>query len=202
MLESLKTHITDDDAQAAFQTVLSWIGEDTERNGLKETPARLVRAFQDYFSGYAEDPEELLRKTFDEIDGYDEMVTLRGIPFYSHCEHHVAPLVGHAWVGYVPDKRVVGISKLARVVEVYARRLQIQERMTSQIANVIDLVLKPKGVAVMIKAEHHCIAGRGVDKQGVDLVTTRMLGCLHDDARLRAEFLSFANGDSPARRER
>ena len=183
------------EAENAFRLVLRWIGEDPARDGLRETPARLVRAFREYFAGYGHDPEQILQKTFEEVDGYDEMIVLRGISFESHCEHHVAPIIGRAWVAYVPDRRVVGISKLARVVEAFAKRLQIQERLTSQIANAIDDVLKPHGVAVVIKAKHHCMISRGVQKQGTDLVTSRMLGCFRDNAMTRQEFLSLVNSD-------
>jgi GTP cyclohydrolase I len=185
--------ITDAGAEEAFRSILSWIGEDPERDGLHETPKRLVRAFREYFCGYEEDPEQILKKTFEEVDGYDEMVVLRGVSFESHCEHHVAPIIGRAWVGYVPDRRVVGISKLARVVEAYARRLQIQERLTAQIANTIETVLRPRGVAVVVKATHHCMMSRGVHKRGTDLVTSRMLGCFRDNAMTRGEFLSLVN---------
>jgi GTP cyclohydrolase IA len=184
---------TDAGAEEAFRSILRWIGEDPERDGLHETPKRLVRAFREYFCGYDEDPEQILKKTFEETDGYDEMVVLRGVSFESHCEHHVAPIIGRAWVGYVPDRRVVGISKLARVVEAYARRLQIQERLTAQIANTIESVLKPRGVAVVIKATHHCMMSRGVHKRGTDLVTSRMLGCFRDNPMTRGEFLSLVN---------
>jgi GTP cyclohydrolase I len=182
-------------AEDAFRSIIRWIGEDPHRDGLQETPQRLVRAFREYFCGYDEDPEEILKKTFSEVDGYDEMVVLRGVPFESHCEHHVAPIIGRAWVGYVPSRRVVGISKLARVVEAYARRLQIQERMTAQIANAIETVLKPGGVAVVIKATHHCMLSRGVKKHGADLVTSRMLGVFRDNHMTRSEFLSLVNSD-------
>ena len=171
------------------------VGREPERDGLHETPGRLIKAYREYFCGYDEEPEEILRKTFEEIDGYDEMVVLRGVAFESHCEHHMAPIIGRAWVGYVPDRRVVGISKLARVVEAYARRLQIQERMTAQIANAIERELKPRGVAVVIKAAHHCMLSRGVRKPGADLVTSRMLGCFRDDAMTRSEFLAMTNSD-------
>jgi GTP cyclohydrolase IA len=179
------------EAELAFRTVLRWIGEDVDRDGLRETPARLVRAFEEYFSGYGEEPEQILQKTFTEIDGYDEMVVLRGVPFESHCEHHVAPIIGRAWVAYVPDRRVVGISKLARVVDAFARRLQIQERLTAQIANAIDEVLSPQGVAVVIRATHHCMSMRGIRKHGGDLVTSRMLGCFRDNPMTRQEFLAM-----------
>jgi len=153
----------------------------------------LVRAYQEYFSGYQQDPEQILEKTFEETDGYDEMVVLRGIPFESHCEHHAAPIIGRAWGAYVPDRRVVGISKLARVVEAYAKRLQIQERLTAQIANTIDKVLKPQGVGVVIKAAHHCMSSRGVHMHGTDLVTSRMLGCFRDNPMTRQELMSMVH---------
>src|SRR6185295_18946051 len=179
----------------AFRSILCWIGENPDRDGLRETPARLVRAFQEYFAGYGQDPEQILQKTFEEVDGYDEMVVLLGISFESHCEHHVAPIVARVWVAYVPDRRVVGISNLARVVEAYAKRLQIQERLTAQIANIIDQVLQPRGVAVVLKAKHHCMMSRGIHKQGTDLVTSRMLGCFRDNAMSRQEFLSMVHAD-------
>jgi len=179
--------------EQAFRDVLRWIGEDPDRDGLRETPGRLVRAYQEYFSGYQQDPEQILEKTFEETDGYDEMVVLRGIPFESHCEHHVAPIIGRAWVAYVPDRRVVGISKLARVVEAYAKRLQIQERLTAQIANTINQVLKPQGVGVVIKAAHHCMSSRGVHMHGTDLVTSRMLGCFRDNPMTRQELMSMVH---------
>jgi len=181
------------DVEAAFQTIIRWTGDDPERDGLIETPARMARAFEEFFSGYSQDPAVILQKTFTEIDGYDEMIVLRGVPFESHCEHHLAPIIGRAWVGYVPSGRVVGISKLARVVEAFAKRLQIQERMTAQIANTIDEVLKPQGIGVIIKASHHCMTTRGVRKPDTDLVTSRMLGCFRDDPLTRREFLSLTN---------
>jgi GTP cyclohydrolase I len=184
--------------EQAFREVFLWIGEDPDRDGLRETPTRLARAFQEYFAGYRQDPEQILQKTFEETDGYDEMVVLRGIPFESHCEHHVAPIIGRAWVAYVPDRRVVGISKLARVVEAYAKRLQIQERLTAQIANTIEKVLKPQGVAVVIKAEHHCMSSRGVHMHGTDMVTSRMLGCFRDNAMTRQEFMSMVHSNGVA----
>lgn len=186
---------TDLEAEDAFRSIIRWIGEDPDRDGLHETPRRLVRAFREYFCGYEEDPELLLQKTFEEVEGYDEMIVLRGVSFESHCEHHMAPIIGRAWVGYVPDRRVVGISKLARVVEAYARRLQIQERLTAQIANTIESVLKPRGVAVVVKAAHHCMISRGVHKRGTDLVTSRMLGCFRDQPMTRGEFLSLVNSN-------
>lgn len=180
------------DVEAAFRTIIRWTGDDPERDGLIETPARVARAFEEFFVGYTQDPIEILKKTFEEIEGYDEMIVLRGIRFESHCEHHMAPIIGQAWVGYVPSGRVVGISKLARVVEVYAKRLQIQEKMTAQIANTINDVLRPQGVGVIIKASHHCMTTRGVEKPGSDLVTSRMLGCFRDNPLTRQEFLSMA----------
>lgn len=152
----------------------------------------MARAFEEFFVGYTQDPVEILKKTFEEIEGYDEMIVLRDIRFESHCEHHMAPIVGQAWVGNVPSGRVVGISKLARVVEVYAKRLQIQEKMTAQIANTINDVLKPQGVGVIIKASHHCMTTRGVHKPDSDLVTSRMLGCFRDNPLTRQEFLNMA----------
>jgi GTP cyclohydrolase IA len=179
------------EAEAAFRTIIRWTGDDPARPGLLETPTRVAKAFEEWFSGYETDPEILLAKTFEEIEGYDEMIVLRAIPFVSHCEHHMAPIVGRAWVGYIPTGRVVGISKLARVVDAYARRLQIQEKMTSQIANTIEKVLKPEGVAVVIKAKHHCMSTRGVMKHGTDLVTSRMLGAFRDNAMTRQEFMAM-----------
>ncbi len=187
--------ISDAEVEEAFRTVLKWIGEDPDRDGLRETPNRVRRAFREYFAGYDEDPAQVLRKTFSEVDGYDEMIVLRGVTFESHCEHHVAPIIGRAWVGYIPDKRVVGISKLARVVEIFSKRLQIQERLTAQIANTIEEVLKPHGVAVVVKAAHHCMISRGIHKRGADLVTSRMLGVFRDNPLTRAEFLALVNAE-------
>ena len=179
------------EVQNAFRTIIRWAGDDPTRQGLKETPDRMTRAFREWFVGYDQDPDQILEKTFEEIEGYDEMVILRSIPFESHCEHHLAPIIGKAWVAYVPDKRVVGISKLARVVDIYAKRLQIQEKMTAQVANSIEKVLKPLGVAVVLKATHHCMTTRGVHKHDTDLVTSRMLGCFRDNPITRQEFLSM-----------
>jgi GTP cyclohydrolase IA len=187
-----------DRAEDAFREILRWIGEDPDRDGLRDTPRRLTRAFQEYFSGYREDPRAILQTTFEETDGYDEMIVLRGVPFHSHCEHHAAPIVGRAWVAYVPDRRVVGISKLARVVEAYARRLQIQERLTAQIANAINETLSPQGVGVVIKAAHHCMLSRGVRAHGTDLVTSRMLGSFKDSAMTRGEFLALVHAGGEA----
>jgi GTP cyclohydrolase IA len=180
------------EAEAAVRTLIRWAGDDPEREGLLETPARVTRALEEFFAGYAEDPAAILQKSFAEIEGYDEMVVLRDIRFESHCEHHMAPIIGNACVAYVPRGRVVGISKLARVVEVYARRLQIQEKLTAQIANTIDEVLKPHGVGVIVKALHHCMATRGVHKPDTSLVTSRMLGCFRDNPQLRQQFLGMA----------
>jgi GTP cyclohydrolase I len=187
--------VSDAQAEDAFRTIINWIGEDPNRDGLKETPDRLIRAYREYFYGYEEDAEQVLRKTFTEVDGYDEMIVLRGVTFESHCEHHIAPIIGRAWVGYIPDRRVVGISKLARVVEIFSKRLQIQERLTAQVANAVDEVLKPRGVAVVVKAAHHCMIDRGVRKRGADLVTSRMLGVFRDQPATRHEFLSLVNAD-------
>ncbi len=181
------------EVEAAVRTIILWAGDDPSRDGLHETPARVTRAYEEYFKGYSEDPEAILQKTFEETDGYDNMVVLRGIRFESHCEHHMAPIIGRAWIAYIPRGRVVGISKLARVVEIYAKRLQIQEKMTAQIANVIERVLKPEGVAVVIKAEHHCMTTRGVMKPGTDLVTSHMTGSFRDCAMTRQEFLSMVD---------
>src|SRR6187397_2392670 len=180
------------EVEQAVRTMIRWAGDDPARDGLRDTPDRVARAFEEFFAGYGQDPVEILQKTFEEIEGYDEMIVLRGIRFESHCEHHMAPIVGQARVAYVPSGRVVGISKLARVVEVYAKRLQIQEKMTAQIANTINDVLKPQGVGVIIKASHHCMTTRGVHKPDTDLVTSRMLGCFRDNPLTRQEFLSMA----------
>jgi len=178
-------------AEEAVRTLISWAGDDPDREGLVGTPDRVVRAYEEFFAGYGEDPREILQRTFEEIDGYDEMVTLRDIRIESHCEHHMVPIIGRAHVAYLPDRRVVGISKLARVVETYARRLQIQEKMTAQIANTIDEVLCPRGVAVVIEAAHQCMTTRGVHKAGVTMVTSRMLGAFRDDVDTRREFLGM-----------
>jgi len=170
------------EVEAAVRTIIRWTGDDPERAGLLDTPARVARAFEEFFSGYAQDPVEILQRTFEEIEGYDEMIVLRGVRFESHCEHHMAPIIGQAWVGYVPD---------GRVVDIYAKRLQIQEKLTAQIANTINDVLKPQGVAVVIKASHNCMTTRGIHKPGADLVTSRMLGCFRDNPLTRQEFLSI-----------
>ena len=176
-------------AEDAIRLLLRWAGDNPEREGLLDTPKRVAKAYKEWFGGYVMKPEDYLKRTFEEVEGYDEMVILRGIEFESHCEHHMAPIIGVAHVGYIPDGRVVGISKLARVVEAYAKRLQVQEKMTAQIANCIQSVLKPKGVGVMIVAKHECMTTRGVHKTGVSMVTSKLLGSFREDARTRAEFL-------------
>ena len=181
---------TFEDAADAVRTLIRWAGDDPAREGLSETPGRVVRAVDEWFSGYREDPSSILSKTFEETDGYDEMVVLRNIRFTSHCEHHIAPIVGRAHIGYLPTRRVVGISKLARLVDVYARRLQIQEKMTAQIANTINDILEPQGAAVVIEASHQCMTTRGADKPGSTLITSQMTGAFRDDASTRREFLS------------
>ena len=178
-------------AEEAVRTLIRWAGDDPDREGLVGTPDRVVRSYEEFFAGYGEDPREILQRTFEEIDGYDEMVVLRDIRIESHCEHHMVPIIGRVHVAYLPDRRVVGISKLARVVETYARRLQIQEKMTAQIANTIDEVLCPRGVAVVIEAAHQCMTTRGVHKAGVTMVTSRMLGAFRDDVDTRREFLGM-----------
>jgi GTP cyclohydrolase I len=179
------------EAEEAVRVLLRWAGDDPGREGLIDTPERVVSAFEEYFSGYNADPVDLLKRTFEEVDGYDEIVLLRDIRFESHCEHHMAPIVGKAHVAYLPYRRVVGISKLARLVEVYAKRLTIQEKMTAQIANTINEILEPKGVAVVIEAAHQCMTTRGVHKPGVAMVTSRMLGAFRDDPSTRREFLAM-----------
>ncbi|MDX1737833.1 MAG: GTP cyclohydrolase I FolE [Alphaproteobacteria bacterium] len=184
--------VTREEAEAAVRVLLRWAGDDPDREGLIGTPDRVVRAFEEYFVGYSEDPVKVLGRTFEETDGYDEMVLLKDISFESHCEHHLAPIIGRAHVAYLPSSRVVGISKLARVVYIYAKRLQIQEKMTAQISNTINDVLQPKGVAVVIQAQHQCMTCRGVHKQGVDMVTSSMTGLFRTDPRTRSEFLNLA----------
>ena len=182
---------TREEAEAAVRTLLSWAGDDPAREGLVDTPKRVAKAYQDWFSGYGDDPADYLKRTFEEVEGYDELIVLRDIEFESHCEHHMAPIIGKAHVGYLPSGKVVGISKLARVVETYARRLQVQEKMTAQIAQVIQDVLQPRGVGVVIEGAHECMTTRGVHKRGVSMFTSKMLGTFRDDARTRAEFLRF-----------
>ncbi len=189
---------TREEAEAAVRVLIEWAGDDPGREGLEGTPERVVRAFEEYFAGYATDPFDLLHQTFEEMDGYDEMVVLKDIRFESHCEHHLAPIIGKAHVAYLPQKRIVGISKLARLVEVYAKRLQIQEKMTAQIANCLDDVLQPKGVAVVIEAAHQCMTTRGVHKPGVAMVTSHMLGAFRNDPTTRREFLAIIGQPSAA----
>jgi len=182
---------TREEAEAAVRVLLRWAGDDPTREGLVDTPARVVRAYEEFFAGYDVDPVLLLERTFEETDGYDEIVLLRDIRLESHCEHHVVPIIGRAHVAYLPHRRVVGISKLARVVEAYAKRLQIQEKLTAQIANTIQQVLEPRGVAVVIEAAHQCMTTRGVNKPGVTMVTSRMLGAFRDDPTTRREVLAM-----------
>jgi GTP cyclohydrolase IA len=186
--------VTQVQAEEAVRTLLRWAGDDPGREGLRDTPSRVVRAYGDWFSGYLSDPSEYLRRTFEEVAGYDEMIVLRGIEFESHCEHHMAPIIGRAHVGYLPTNKVVGISKLARVVDGYARRFQVQEKLTAQIAGCINDVLKPRGVGVVIDASHQCMTTRGVHKRSVSMVTSKMLGAFREDARTRSEFLRFIDG--------
>jgi len=181
-------------AEEAVRTLLLWAGEDTRREGLLDTPKRVATAYEDWFSGYKVNPYEFLKRTFEEVEGYDEMIVLRDIGFESHCEHHMAPIIGRAHVGYLPRSKVVGISKLARVVEAYARRFQVQEKMTAQIANCIHDVLQPKGVAVVVEASHQCMTTRGIHKTDVSMVTSQMIGGFRKDARTRAEFLRMIDG--------
>jgi GTP cyclohydrolase IA len=183
--------VSREQAEEAVRTLLRWAGDDPAREGLLDTPRRVVKAYGDWFSGYAIDPREYLKRTFEEVGGYDEMVVLRDIHFESHCEHHMAPIIGRAHVGYLPSDRVVGISKLARVVEAFARRFQVQEKMTAEIASCINDVLKPRGVGVVVEAAHECMTTRGVHNRGVSMITSKMLGHFRSDARTRAEFLTF-----------
>ena len=191
------TKPTREEAEEAVRTLLRWIGDDPQREGLRGTPSRVVSAYQDWFGGYNDDPVEFLRRTFYEVDGYDEMVILRDISFESHCEHHMAPITGTVHVGYLPDRKVVGISKLARVVEAFSRRLQVQETMTAQIAHCIQDVLRPKGVGVVVEGVHQCMTTRGVRKQGVAMITSQLLGHFRSDPRTRAEFLNIIGRPNP-----
>ncbi len=193
-LEASADRPSRDEAEEAVRTLIRWAGDDPGREGLAGTPERVARAYEDWFSGYGDDPEALLQRTFEETDGYDEMVLLRDIRFESHCEHHMAPILGRAHIAYLPNHRVVGISKLARLVEAYARRFQIQEKLTAQIANTIQDVLQPQGVAVVIEATHQCMTTRGVHKPGSVMVTSRMLGRFRSDARTRREVLAMIGG--------
>ena len=189
--KSAANGVSRDQAEDAVRTLLRWAGEDPAREGLLDTPKRVVRAYRDWFSGYTLDPDDYLQRTFEEVAGYDELIVLRDIHFESHCEHHMAPIIGRVHVGYLPDGKVVGISKLARVVDAYARRFQVQEKMTAQIADCIQRVLQPRGVGVVVDGAHECMTTRGVHKRGVSMVTSKMLGNFRDDARTRAEFLQF-----------
>lgn len=185
-----------DQAEEAVRTLIRWAGDDPEREGLIQTPARVARAYREFFAGYESDPIQILATTFSEVDGYDEMVVLKDIRFESYCEHHMVPIIGRAHIAYLPDHHVVGISKLARLVDVYAKRLQIQEKMTVQIADALNTVLQPKGVAVILEAAHQCMSTRGVHKPGASLVTSRMLGAFRDDAATRREFLSIVGNST------
>jgi GTP cyclohydrolase I len=186
------------EAEDAVRSLLRWAGEDPDREGLRETPKRVADAYRDWFSGYGLDPAAYLRRTFEEVAGYDEMIVLRNIEFESHCEHHMAPIIGRAHVGYLPHNKIVGISKLARVVDSYGRRFQVQEKLTAEIARCISDVLKPRGVGVVIEAVHQCMTTRGVHKSRVSMVTSKMLGVFREDARTRAEFLRFIGIESTA----
>jgi GTP cyclohydrolase IA len=188
--------VTQPQAEDAIRTLLRWAGEDPAREGLVDTPKRVALAYRDWFSGYLVDPADYLGRTFEEVAGYDEMIVLRDIQFESFCEHHMAPIIGRAHVGYLPGDKVVGISKLARVVDAYARRFQVQEKLTAQIAHCIADVLKPRGVGVVVDATHQCMTTRGVHKSGVSMITSQMLGAFREDARTRAEFLRFIDIDS------
>ena len=179
------------EAEEAVRTLLRWAGDDPEREGLLDTPGRVTRAYRQWFRGYEEDPVAMLQRTFEEVEGYDEMVVLRDIRFESYCEHHLAPIIGVAHVGYIPTDRVVGISKLARLVDAYAKRMQVQEKMTAQIAKTLMDVLQPRGVAVVMEGEHHCMSTRGVHKHGVSMVTSTMLGGFREDHRTRKEFMDI-----------
>jgi GTP cyclohydrolase I len=187
--------VSREQAEEAVRTLLLWAGEDPSREGLLDTPKRVVKAYSDWFKGYDEDPADYLRRTFEEVAGYDEMIVLRDIEFESHCEHHMAPIIGRAHVGYVPTDRVVGISKLARVVDGFARRFQVQEKLTAQIAHCIEDTLRPRGVGVVIDASHECMTTRGVHKRGVSMITSQMLGSFREDPRTRGEFLRFVGVD-------
>jgi GTP cyclohydrolase IA len=186
--------VTREEAEAAVRTLIRWAGDDPDREGLLDTPARVARAYEELFAGYDADPRAYLRRTFSEVNGYDELVVLSDIPVVSFCEHHMLPFQGHAWVGYLPDKRVVGISKLARVVNGFARRLQIQEKLTAQIAEAIQAVLQPRGVGVVVRSEHSCMTMRGVNTPGSSLTTSTLLGVVRDDPRTRQEFLAYVRG--------
>ena len=187
----VRNGIRRDEAEAAVRILIQWAGDDAAREGVLNTPARVVRSYEEYYAGYRSDPRDVLARTFEETEGYDEMVVLRDITFESHCEHHMAPIIGRAHVAYLPKNRVVGISKLARVVELFARRLQIQEKLTTQIADTINDVLQPNGVAVVVEAAHHCMTTRGIHRPGAMMVTSRMVGGFRSDPKTRREFLTI-----------
>lgn len=187
-----------EDAEAAVRTLIRWAGDDPGREGMKGTPARVVRAYEEWFAGYDQNPQDYLKRTFEEVGGYDEIVALRDIPFESHCEHHMAPIIGRAHVGYLPRSRVVGISKMARLVDVYAKRFQVQEKMTAEIANCLQDILKPRGVGVIIEATHQCMTTRGVHKRGVSMITSQMLGAFRRQRETRQEFLAALGLNRPA----
>ena len=182
---------TREEAEAAVKTLISWAGDNPNREGLIETPKRVVKSYEEFYSGYDQDPEEILSKVFEEVEGYDEIIIVKDIRLESHCEHHMVPILGKAHVAYIPDQRVVGISKLARVVDLYAKRLQTQETMTAQIADTIDRVLKPKGVAIVIDSAHQCMSSRGVHKTETSTVTSRMLGAFRENPKSRMEFMNL-----------
>tara|TARA_B100001996_G_scaffold307257_1_gene248596 strand:+ start:818 stop:1429 length:612 start_codon:yes stop_codon:yes gene_type:complete len=192
-LSKNKSSVSDEKAQEAIKTIIEWIGENPDREGLKSTPKRVIKAFREYFKGYTEDPSKYLSKTFTEVEGYDDMVIEKNISFQSHCEHHMAPIIGVAHVAYIPSNKVVGLSKLARVVEVFAKRLQTQERLTMQIAKTIMDVLQPRGVAVTIDASHQCMTSRGVKKENATTVTNYFLGALKDDLSFQNRYLRYIN---------
>ena len=193
MTQKISEKSLEKEAMEAVKTLILWAGDDPEREGLLDTPKRVVKAYKQFFAGYKEDPEEILSRTFEEVDGYDDAVIVRDIRLESHCEHHMVPIIGVAHVGYIPSNRVVGISKLARFVDLYSKRLQTQETMTAQIANTIDKVLKPKGVAVVIDSNHNCMSTRGVHKANSSTITSRMLGIFRTDEKAREEFISLVN---------
>lgn len=198
MAKSKSNKPSREDAEAAVRTLIRWAGDDPGREGMKGTPARVVRAYEEWFAGYEQNPQDYLKRTFEEVGGYDEIVALRDIPFESHCEHHMAPIIGRAHVGYLPRSRVVGISKMARLVDVYAKRFQVQEKMTAEIAHCLQDILKPRGVGVIIEATHQCMTTRGVHKRGVSMITSQMLGAFRRQRETRQEFLAALGLNRPA----
>ena len=194
-LQRKNKQISDEQAEEAIKTIIEWIGEDTEREGLKSTPKRVIKAFKEYFQGYHQDPEEYLSKTFTEVEGYDDMIIEKNISVRSHCEHHIAPIIGFAHVAYIPSIKVVGLSKLARVVEAFSKRLQTQERLTMQIAKTIMNVLQPRGVAVTIDASHQCMTNRGIKKEKTSTITNYFLGAFKDDLSFQNRYLRYINKD-------